>query len=172
MAQKMADAQDTHTLATHKIVNKLRDALSQIADQAARARHDLSSTVGARTIVTHGPTGTGKSSVVPWEAMRWLEEHCTARRTKAGLVVCSQRRRKVTISLAEVRRRYGELGQAVVGYHVSKDRSASEATRLRYLTEAIGVYSLINNRDLNPAHPVTIVVADEVKCTRGQRTPR
>ena len=31
-----------------------------------------------------------------------------------------------------------------------------------YLTEAIGVYALINNRGLNPAHPVTTVVADEV----------
>ena len=67
------------------------------------------------------------------------------------------------MSLAEeVRGRHGELGHAVVGYHVSKDRNAPEATRLMYLTEAIGVYALINNRDLNPAHPVTIVVADEV----------
>ena len=31
-----------------------------------------------------------------------------------------------------------------------------------YMTEAIGVYALINNRELKPAHPVTIVVADEV----------
>ena len=31
-----------------------------------------------------------------------------------------------------------------------------------YLKEAIGVYSLINNRELKPAQPVTIVVADEV----------
>ena len=61
--------------------------------------------------------------------MRW---YCAARRTKPGLVICSQQRRKVTISLAEeVRRRHGELGEAVVGYHVSKDRSASKATQFR-----------------------------------------
>ena len=31
-----------------------------------------------------------------------------------------------------------------------------------YLTEAIGVYALINNREMNPAHLVMIVVANEV----------
>ena len=69
-AQKMADAGDTHTLAAHKIVNQLREHLTQIADQAERARHKLTGTAGARTIILHGPTGTGKSTVVPWEAMR------------------------------------------------------------------------------------------------------
>ena len=54
------------------------------------------------------------------------------------------------------------VGQAVVGFHVSKNRSAGPASRLMYMTEAIGVYALINNRDLKPAQPVTIVVADEV----------
>ena len=150
-------------MAAHKIVNRLRETLSDIADQAERARHDLADTVGARTLIAHGPTGTGKSTVVPWEAMRWLEEHCADRGTRPGLVICSQQRRKVTMSLAEeVRRRHGELGQAVVGFHVSKNRSTTESTRLMYMTEAIGVYALINNRDLNPAHPVTVVVADEV----------
>ena len=66
-----------------------------------------------------------------------------------GIVLCSQQRRKVTISLAEeVRKRHGMVGQAVVGFHVSKNRSAGPASRLMYMTEAIGVYALINNRDL------------------------
>ena len=146
LAQKLAtNAKDTHTLAARKI----RGHLNQIAGLADKAHHDLTGTVGYRTIIIHGPTGTGKSTVVPWEAMRWLEEHCAARRSKAGLVTCSQQRRKVTISLAEeVRRRHGEMGEAMVGYHVSKDRNAPEATRLMYLTEVIGpiigVYALIN----------------------------
>ena len=159
MAQKMADAQDTHSLAAHR----LRATLTDIANLAESAKHDLSDTVGARTIIVHGPTGTGKSTVVPWEAMRWLEEHCADRVTSPGMVLRSQQRRKVTISLAEeVRKRHGTVGQAVVGFHVSKNRSAGPATRLMYMTEAIGVYALINNRELKPAHPVTIVVADEV----------
>ena len=81
MAQKMAEAQDTHSLAAHKIVDQLRATLSRIADFAEKAKHDLSDTVGARAIIIHGPTGTGKSTVVPWEAMRWLEEHCADRVT-------------------------------------------------------------------------------------------
>ena len=163
MAKKMEEARDTHSLAAHKIVDQLRMTLSRIADYAERAKHDLSNTVGPRTLIIHGPTGTGKSTVVPWEAMRWLEDYCVDRGITPGMVICSQQRRKVTISLAEeVRRRHGELGQAVVGFHVSKHRSAGKATRLMYLTEAIGVYALINNRDTKPAHHVTIVVADEV----------
>ena len=133
------------------------------AKLAEEAKHDLTDAVGTRTIIIHGPTGTGKSTVVPWEAMRWLEEHCADRATSPGMVLCSQQRGKVTISLAEeVRKRHGMVGQAVVGFHVSKNRSAGPATRLMYMTEAIGVYALINNRELKPAHPVTIVVADEV----------
>ena len=54
------------------------------------------------------------------------------------------------------------MGKAVVGYHVPKDLSASESTRLMYITEAIGVYVLLNNRETNPSRPVTIVVANEV----------
>ena len=171
MARKLAEAQDTHSLAAHRIVDRLRATLTSIANLAERAKHDLTGTVGARTIIIHGPTGTGKSTVVPWEAKGWLEEHCADRVTSPGLALCSQQRRKVTISLAEeVRRRHGSVGHDVVGFHVSKNKSAGKATRLMYMTEAIGVYSLINNRELKPDHPVTIVVADEVHergpCTR------
>ena len=135
----------------------------EMAHLAEGAKHDLTDTVGARTIIIHGPTGTGKSTVVPWEAMRWLEDYCADRATNPGIVLCSQQRRKVTISLAEeVRKRHGEVGHAVVGFHVSRNRNAGPATRLMYVTEAIGVYALINNRDLKPSQPVTIVVADEV----------
>ena len=163
LAKRMAEAQDTHSLAAHRIVDRLRATLTGVAQLAEEAKHDLTDTVGARTIIIHGPTGTGKSTVVPWEAMRWLEEHCADRATTPGIVLCSQQRRKVTISLAEeVRKRHGMVGQAVVGFHVSKNRSAGPASRLMYMTEAIGVYALINNRELKPAHPVTIVVADEV----------
>ena len=70
LAQKMAEAQDTHFLAAHRIVDRLRATLSNIAQIAESAKHDLTDTVGARTIIIHGPTGTGKSTVVPWEAMR------------------------------------------------------------------------------------------------------
>ena len=101
LTQKLAETQDSHQLAARKIVGVLRDHLNQIVDLAEKARHDLSDIVGQRTIITHGTTRTGKSTVVPWEAMRWLEEHCAIRCTKTGQVICSQQRRKVTISLAE-----------------------------------------------------------------------
>ena len=101
LAKRMAEAQDTHSLAAHRIVERLRATLTSVAHLAEGAKHDLSDTVGARTIIIHGPTGTGKSTVVPWEAMRWLEDHCADRATTPGIVLCSQQRRKVTISLAE-----------------------------------------------------------------------
>ena len=119
--------------------------------------------MNSRVIIIHGPTGTGKSTVIPWEAMRWLEDHCSRRGRKAGRVICSQQRRKVTISLAkEVQRRHGEVGVSTVGHHVSRDRQITDDTRLVYLTEAIGVFSLLNNRTPGVAHPLAIVIADEV----------
>ena len=45
---------------------------------------------------------------------------------------------------------------------MSKDLNAPEGTRLMYLTEAIGVYALINNRSARPAHPISIATADEL----------
>ena len=79
LAKRMAEAQDTHSLAAHRIVDRLRATLTGVARLAEESKHDLTDTVGARTIIIHGPTGTGKSTVVPWEAMRWLEEHCADR---------------------------------------------------------------------------------------------
>ena len=55
------------------------------------------------------------------------------------------------------------MGRATVGYPVSKDLNAPEGTHLMYLTDAIGVYELLNNRGANPKHPVSIVIADEVR---------
>ena len=49
-----------------------------------------------------------------------------------------------------------------MGYHVSRDRQITDDTRLVYLTEAIGVCSLLNNRTPGEAHPLAIVIADEV----------
>ena len=95
--------------------------------------------------------------------MTWLEDHCSRRGRKAGRVICSQQRRKVTISLAgEAQRRHGEVGRTTVGYHVSRDRKITDDTRLVYLTEAIGVFALLNARAPGVANPVSIVIADEV----------
>ena len=127
------------------------------------AQKALAKSVSHRVIVVHGPTGTGKSTVIPWEAMVWLEDYCSRRGRKAGRVICSQQRRKVTISLAdEVRRRHGEVGRTAVGHHVSRDKSITEDTRLVFLTEAIGVFALISNRDPRVDHPLSIVIADGV----------
>ena len=60
LAKRMAEAQDTHSLAAHKIVDRLRTTLTSVAQLAEEAKHDLTDTVGARTIIIHGPTGTGK----------------------------------------------------------------------------------------------------------------
>ena len=101
--------------------------------------------------------------MIHWEAMVWLEDYCSRRARKAGRVIGSQQRRKVTISLAdEVRKRHGEVGRTAVGYHVSRDKSITNDTRLVYLTEATGVFALLNNRDPRADHPISIVIADEV----------
>ena len=147
MTVKLDQAVDARQLAAHDVVPSLRIQLEEIFEPSPVDQVDLSQTVNSRVIIIHGPTGTGKSTVIPWEAMRWLEEHCSRRGRKAGRVICSQQRRKVTISLAkEVRRRHGEVGVSTVGYHVSRDRQITDDTRLVYLTEAIGVFSLLNNR--------------------------
>ena len=163
MTMKLDEAVDARQLAAHDVVPRLRIQLEEIFEPPTMDQTDLSQTVNNRVIIIHGPTGTGKSTVIPWEAMRWLEEHCSRRGRKAGRVICSQQRRKVTISLAkEVRRRHGEVGDSTVGYHVSRDRQITDDTRLVYLTEAIGVFSLLNNRTPGVAHPLAIVIADEV----------
>ena len=152
MSEKLDKAVDVRQLSAHDVVHTLRLQLEQILEP-----------VNSRVIIIHGPTGTGKSTVIPWEAMRWLEEHCSQRGRKAGRVICSQQRRKVTISLAgEVQRRHAEVGHSTVGYHVSRDRRITDDTRLVYLTEAIGVFTLLNARTPGVAHPVSIVIADEV----------
>ena len=163
MTVKLDQAVDARQLAAHDVVPRLRLQLEEIFEPPPMDQVDLSQTVNSRVIIIHGPTGTGKSTVIPWEAMRWLEEHCSRRGRKAGRVICSQQRRKVTISLAkEVRRRHGEVGDSTVGYHVSRDRQITDDTRLVYLTEAIGVFSLLNNRTPGVANPLAIVIADEV----------
>ena len=163
MTVKLDQAVDARQLAAHDVVPSLRIQLEEIFEPSPVDQVDLSQTVNSRVIIIHGPTGTGKSTVIPWEAMRWLEEHCSRRGRKAGRVICSQQRRKVTISLAqEVRRRHGEVGVSTVGYHVSRDRQITDDTRLVYLTEAIGVFSLLNNRSPGVANPLAIVIADEV----------
>ena len=45
MAKKMAEAQDTHSLAAHKIVDRLRTTLTSIANLAESAKHDLTDIV-------------------------------------------------------------------------------------------------------------------------------
>ena len=47
-------------------------------------------------------------------------------------------------------------------HRVSKDLNAPEETPLMCLTEAIGVYALLDNRSAKPKHPVSIVITDEV----------
>ena len=163
MTMKLDKAVDKRQLAAHDVVPSLRIQLEAIFEPPTLDQADLSQTVNSRVIIIHGPTGTGKSTVIPWEAMRWLEDHCSRRGRKAGRVICSQQRRKVTISLAkEVQRRHGEVGVSTVGHHVSRDRQITDDTRLVYLTEAIGVFSLLNNRTPGVAHPLAIVIADEV----------
>ena len=163
MSKKLDKAVDARQLSAHDVVHTLRLQLEQIFEPSLVDQVDLSETVNSRVIIIHGPTGTGKSTVIPWEAMRWLEEHCSQRGRKAGRVICSQQRRKVTISLAgEVQRRHGELGRSIVGHHVSRDRRITDDTRLVYLTEAIGVFTLLNARTPGVAPPVSIVIADEV----------
>ena len=163
MTEKLDKAVDARRLSAHDVVHTLRLQLEQIFEPPSVDQVDLSGTANSRVIIIHGPTGTGKSTVIPWEAMRWLEEHCSQRGRKAGRVICSQQRRKVTISLAgEVQRRHGEVGHSIVGHHVSRDRRITDDTRLVYLTEAIGVFTLLNARAPGVAHPVSIVIADEV----------
>ena len=78
-----------------------RVQLEEIFEPAGMAQEELARTVSNRVIIVHGPTGTGKSTVIPWEAMVWLEAYCSCRGRQPGRVICSQQRRKVTISLAD-----------------------------------------------------------------------
>ena len=163
MSEKLDKAVDARQLSAHDVVHTLRLQLERIFEPSQVDQANLADTVNSRVIIIHGPTGTGKSTVIPWEAMRWLEEFCSQRGRKPGRVICSQQRRKVTISLAkEVQRRHGEVGHSIVGYHVSRDRQITDDTRLVYLTEAIGVFALLNARLPDVAHPISIVIADEV----------
>ena len=158
VTEKLDKAEDARRLAAHNVVPSLRLQLDQIFEPASTAQVELSTTVNSRVIIVHGPAETGKSTVIPWDAMAWLEDHCSRRGQNPGRVICSQQRRKVTISLAKgVQRRHGEIGRTTVGYHVSRDRRITEDTRLVYLTEAIGVFALLNARAPGAAHPVSIV---------------
>ena len=95
MTMKLDQAVDARQLAAHDVVPTLRIQLEQIFEPPTMDPVDLSQTVNSRVIIIHGPTGTGKSTVIPWEAMRWLEEHCSRRGLrKAGRVICSQQRRE------------------------------------------------------------------------------
>ena len=85
-------------LAAHKVVPELRQQLEAIFEPAGMAQQNLAETVGNRVIIVHGPSGIGKSTVISWETMTWLEDHCSRRGIKPGRVICSQQRRKVTIS--------------------------------------------------------------------------
>ena len=122
MTERFDKAIDVRQLSAHDVVPRLRLQLEEIFEPAGTAQEQLSNTVGNRVIIVHGPTGTGKSTVIPWEAMVRLEDYCSRRGRKVGRVICSQQRRKVTISLAEeVKRRHGEVGRTTVGYHVSRE---------------------------------------------------
>ena len=88
MSEKLDKAVDVRQLSAHDVVHTLRLQLEQIFEPSLVDQVDLSDTVNSRVIIIHGPTGTGKSTVIPWEAMRWLEEHCSQRGRKAGRVIC------------------------------------------------------------------------------------
>ena len=77
MTIKLDQAVDARQLAAHDVVPRLRIQLEEIFEPPTMDQVDLSQTVNSRVIIIHGPTGTGKSTVIPWEAMRWLEEHCS-----------------------------------------------------------------------------------------------
>ena len=84
MTEKLEKAVDARQLSARDVVPTLRLQLEQIFEPSCVDQVDLSDTVNSRVIIIHGPTGTGKSTVIPWEAMRWLEEFCSQRGRKAG----------------------------------------------------------------------------------------
>ena len=110
--EKFDQATDVRRLAARSVVPTLRQQLEQIVESAGtRSRNWRRQwAIGWSWSTARQRTGTGKSTVVLWEAMvwlSWLEDYCSRRGRKVGRVICSQQRRKVTISLAEeVRRRH------------------------------------------------------------------
>ena len=68
MTEKLDRAVDVRQLSAHDVVHKLRLQLEQIFEPPSMDQVDLSQTVNSRVIIIHGPTGTGKSTVIPWEA--------------------------------------------------------------------------------------------------------
>ena len=163
LTMKLDQAVDARQLAVHDVVPRLRIQLEQIFEPPTMDSVDLSQTVNSRVIIIHGPTGTGKSTVIPWKPWDGWKNTVLVEDARLEGWSVHNREGRVTISLAkEVRRRHGEVGVSTVGYHVSRDRQITDDTRLVYLTEAIGVFSLLNNRTPGVAHPLAIVIADEV----------
>ena len=50
----------------------------------------LAETVGQGVIIVHGPTGTGKSAVIPWEVMVWLERYTSSRGSAQMIIGMTQ----------------------------------------------------------------------------------
>ena len=65
MTEKFDQATDVRNLAAHNVVPELRKQLENIFEPAGTAQQELAATVDNRVIIVHGPTGTGKSTVIP-----------------------------------------------------------------------------------------------------------
>ena len=110
------------------------DYLPEMADELL-----VKNTVKAlspRIVAVHGPTGTGKSTVLPLAIAHWADQK---EGLKPGLPLCAQPRRILAQQLCERVRMNRMLHKhdKTVGYKIARDSSRNTMTRLLYCTEAI-----------------------------------
>mmetsp|Transcript_30569 Transcript_30569/g.69802 ORF Transcript_30569/g.69802 Transcript_30569/m.69802 type:complete len:1262 (+) Transcript_30569:283-4068(+) len=76
-----------------------------------------------------GPTGCGKSSLVPQALLEGI----------GGPILCTQPRRLAVVAVASyvAKQRNTALGGEEVGYHVGQDRCASDQTQLLFVTAGV-----------------------------------
>ena len=122
----------------------------------AQFRDDVVRTIEANQItIIQGSTGSGKSTQVP----QYILNHYAAEK-KYCSIICTQPRRIAAVTLAKfvAQSRGWPLG-SLVGYQIGLDRTASEDTRLLFVTTQVLLRKLISVKNMNM---YTHIVIDEV----------